>query len=72
MVTTFPDEELSDLIAGHLHDRRADVLATSEKGDAAARLQIPDMMEESPLFVSPDGRYLVLRTLVPNRACDLA
>lgn len=60
------DEELSDLIAGHLHDRRADVLATSEKGDAAARLQIPDMMEESPLFVSPDGRYLVLRTLVPT------
>jgi dipeptidyl aminopeptidase/acylaminoacyl peptidase len=60
------DERLADLIAGRLRDSRADLLVTDEAGSSTQRLQVSDMQEGSPLFVSPDGHYLVLKTLVPN------
>jgi dipeptidyl aminopeptidase/acylaminoacyl peptidase len=58
------DERLSDLIAGKLQDFRVDLLVTDGHKNTADRLGVPNILDDSPLFVSPDGQYLVLRTLV--------
>jgi len=67
------DERMSDLIAGKLQDFRMDLLVTDEQGDSTNRLRVPNILDDSPLFVSPDGHYLILRTLVgtvPDRWHD--
>ncbi len=55
---------MSDLIAGKLQDFRMDLLVTDEHGNSTDRLRVPDIVDDAPLFVSPDGHYLILRTLV--------
>lgn len=58
------EQRLSDLIEGHLQDLQPDLFITDETRDHAETLQVPGLAEDSPLYLSPDGRYLLLKTTV--------
>lgn len=57
-------EWLSDLVAGHLEDHDPDFFVMQNGGKSVDRLQILHQVDDSPISVSPDGRYLVVKTYV--------
>jgi dipeptidyl aminopeptidase/acylaminoacyl peptidase len=58
------DQRLSDLITGKLQDFRASLFWSEGPRFAATEVPISDIADDSPLSLSPDGRYLLIRTLV--------
>lgn len=55
-------EWLSDLVAGHLQDHDPDFFVSQNRGKSVERLQILHQVDNSPISLSPDGRYLVVKT----------
>jgi len=66
------NELLSDLIAGHVREKQADLdnatdlFVTHTGSHIRRRIEVENRVDEEPVSVSPNGRYLIVETFVPQ------
>jgi hypothetical protein len=61
------NESLADLIAGHVKDHPemdydTDLFVADRGQTAGTRLPVRDRLDGEPIYLSPDGRYLIVKT----------